>query len=79
MMFRFKSTRQASRLARRLTAPLALLAGAAITSLAAAPAAATGLPEAGIVAAQPKGQIDCSKYAGTEKEACEKMMSRRRS
>ena len=44
-----------------------------------APTAATGLPDAGIVTAQPKGQIDCSKYAGTEKEACEKMMSRRRS
>ena len=32
-----------------------------------------------LIAAQPKGKIDCSKYTGTEKEACEKMMSRRRS
>lgn len=32
----------------------------------------------GNVAAQPKGKIDCNQYTGTEKEACEKMMSRRR-
>ena len=31
------------------------------------------------VAAQEKGKVDCSKYTGTEKEACEKMMARRRS
>lgn len=79
MMFRFHSTRQAPNPARRLTPLLSLLAVVAASALTPPPAAATNLPEAGIVAAQPKGQIDCSKYAGTEKEACEKMMSRRRS
>lgn len=43
------------------------------------PAAAAGTASPAAVAAEPKGKIDCSKYAGTEKEACEKMMSRRRS
>ena len=39
----------------------------------------SGVTVARVEAAQPKGKIDCSKYTGTEKEACEKMTSRRRS
>ena len=53
-----------------LTALVALMLGLTVLAGASSPVA---------VAAEPKGKIDCSKYTGTEKEACEKMMARRRS
>ena len=60
----------------RRAAPIGALAGMAAAALVAALA---GMTAPAVVAAEPKDKIDCSKYAGTEKEACEKMMSRRRS
>ena len=60
----------------RRAVSFAVLAGLAAAALVAARA---GMAAPAAVAAEPKDKIDCSKYAGTEKEACEKMMSRRRS